>query len=100
MINPRYLYIHKKDTANALLMRHASITHSIDLPNGLVLTSAEFYFEDVKERFEQHDHVQAVAHDGDTVSDPHAQILAHLGVKAGNTAKQVRALAKKSHPLM
>lgn len=100
MINPRYLYIQKKDTANALLMRHASITHSIDLPNGLVLTSAEFHFEDMKDRFEQHDQVQPVAHDGETVTEAHAQVLAHLGVKAGHTAKQVRVLAKKIHGLM
>jgi hypothetical protein len=100
MFAPRYLYIHKKDTADALLMRHASITHSIDLPNGLVLTSAEFHFEDSKDRFEQFDQVQPDAHDGDTVTEQHARVLAHLGVKTGHTAKQVRTLAKKIHNLM
>jgi hypothetical protein len=42
----------------------------------------------------------AVAHDGNTVTEAHAQILAHLGVKTGHTAKQVRTLAKKIHNLM
>lgn len=80
-------------------MRHASITHSIDLPNGLVLTSAEFHFEDMKDRFEQHDQVQPVAHDGDRVTADHAAILAHLGVKAGHTSKQARTALKKTHGL-
>ena len=100
MFAPRYLYIHPKESARALLMRHASVTHSIDLPNGLVLTSAEFHFEDQKDRFEQHDRVQPVAHDGELVTESHAQVLAHLGVQAGQTAKQVRTLAKKIHPLL
>lgn len=100
MINPKYLYIHPKESARVLLMRHASVTHSIDLPNGLVLTSAEFHFEDLKDRFEQHDQVQPVAHDGDRVTADHAAILSHLGVQAGHTAKQARTALKKTHGLM
>ncbi len=41
-----------------------------------------------------------VAHDGEVVSDAHAQVLAHLGVKGGHTAKQTRTALKKIHGLM
>ncbi len=99
MPNPKFLYIHPKESARPLLMRHASITHSIDLPNGAVLTTAEFNFDDEKDRFEQYSQVQPVAHDGETATQDHAVILAHLGVKAGHTAKQIRKLAKAVHPL-
>ena len=100
MFAPRYLYIQKKDTANTLFKRHAANSHYIDLPGGLILSSVDFTFEDQKDRFEQHDRVQPVAHDGELVTESHAQVLAHLGVKAGQTAKQVRTLAKKIHPLL
>ena len=50
--------------------------------------------------FEKNFTVQPLAHDGDTVSEAHAEVLAHLELKAGHTAKQVRTLAKKVMPTM
>jgi hypothetical protein len=100
MFAPRYLYIQKKDTANTLFKRHAANSHYIDLPGGLIISSVDFTFEDQKDFFEQHDQVQPVAHDGETISEQHANVLAHLGVKAGHTAKQARAALKKTHGLM
>jgi hypothetical protein len=80
--------------------KHFINSHWIDLPDGNVLLSGEFSDEQRKDDFEKNVTVQAVAHEGDTVTEAHAQVLAHFGVKAGQTAKQVRTLAKKIHGLM
>ena len=99
MINPKFLYLCPRDTAIAH-GKHFINSHWIDLPDGSVLLSGEFADEQRKDDFEKNVTVQPLAHDGDTVSEAHAQVLAHLGVKAGHTAKQVRTLAKKVMPTM
>jgi hypothetical protein len=98
----RYLYILPKDVAFAQTQKHFSAAHWIDLDNGFVLMSGRLHNDDDshKEAFEKNVSVQQVAHDGDTVTESHAAMLAHLGVKAGHTAKQVRALAKQVFPTM
>jgi hypothetical protein len=98
-INPKYLYVCPADVAKAY-GRHFINSHWIDLDGKNVLLSGEFADESRKDLFEKNVTVQAFAHDGDTVTEAHAHVLAHLGVKAGHTAKQVRVLAKKIHPLL
>jgi len=100
MINPKFLYICPKDTFQAHGCKHFISAHAIDLPDGSVLVSGEFPDEQRKEGFEKHVTVKSIAQDGETVTADHAALLAHLGVQAGHTAKQVRALAKKIHGLM
>jgi len=98
-MNSRFLYILPQSSAQALALKHCAITHSIDLPNGNVLMSAEFNFEDQKDAFESYG-VECIAHDGELITESQAAQLAHLGIQVGHTAKQARALAKKIHPLL
>jgi hypothetical protein len=99
MLNPKFLYLVPRDVVMAQ-SHHLLSAHFLDLDNGKVLLSGEFADEQRKDLFEQNVFAEPIAHDGDTVTEAHAQTLAHLGVKAGHTAKQVRALAKKIHPLL
>jgi hypothetical protein len=99
MINPKFLYICPKDVALAHAFRHCTISHCIDLPDGNVLLSAEFLDELKKGDLEKNVTVEPCAED-EPVSNKHAAQLAHLGVKAGHTAKQIRKLAKAVHPLI
>jgi hypothetical protein len=99
MINPKFLYIVPRDVVMAQ-SHHLLSAHFLDLDNGLVLLSSSFADENRKDLFERNVSAQPLAHDGDTVTETHAQTLAHLGVKQGHTAKQVRTLAKKIHGLM
>ncbi len=99
MINPKFLYVCPKDVATIHAARHCSISHWIDLPDGNVLLSAEFLDEQKQTDLENNVTVEPCAHE-ETVSEKHAAQLAHLGVQAGHTAKQIRKLAKKIHGLM
>lgn len=96
MINPKYLYLHGQDLK--VLFRHTSVVHYIDLPNGMTISSAEFHFEDEKDKFETYQ-VQPICADGETATAAHAQLLGQFGVIQGHTLKQVRTALKKVHPL-
>jgi len=96
MINPKYLYLHGQDLK--VLFRHTSVVHYIDLPNGMIISSAEFHFEDAKDKFETYQ-VQPVCPDGETTTAAHVQHLGQFGVTVGQTLKQVRTALKKIHPL-
>jgi hypothetical protein len=98
-MNQKFLYVCPRDIAVAH-SRHFITANWIDLPNGSVLLSGEFSDEQRKDLFEQNISVEPCCHDGDTVTQQHAQKLASIGVRMGNTAKQVRTAAKKIHGLM
>lgn len=97
-MNQKYLYILDRDVALANVSRINF--HGIDLPNGKMLVSAEFMDEAHQESFHQHASCEPVAHDSEAISGHHAKQLEHLGVQTGHSHKQVRALAKKIHPLL
>ena len=92
-----FLYILNKDCAVA--NHHKLNHHWLELPDGRVLMSAEFVDEAHQTSFEKMATVEPVAQD-EPVSPEHAAVLAHLGVKAGDSLKQVRKSAKKIHPLL
>lgn len=98
MIQPKYLYIVPQDVAQANI--HRLNAHWIDLPGGKVLLSAEFNDESHQVDFHKTVSAEPVAHDGELVSDKHAQQLAHLGIKPIHGHKQIRAVVKKIHGLM
>lgn len=98
MINPKFLYLCPIDVAKAN-GKHFVNAHWIEVGNK-VLLSGEFADEHRKNDFERNVTVQAVAHDGETVTVEHAELLAGIGVKQGHTHRQVRALAKAILPTM
>src|SRR5208337_4186961 len=100
MINPKFLYVCPRGIALAHGSRKFSAMHFIDLPDGSALVSGEFHDEISKDQWESHIEVEPVAPDGETVSKKHAQQLAHLGVKSGHRASEIRKLAKQAHKLM
>ena len=98
----RYLYLLPKDVAQAQAQKHFARAQWIDLGGEMVFLSGRFHNDDEshKDTFERNVSVKPCCHDGETVTEKHAGMLAHLGVKSGHSGSQVRSLAKKIHPLM
>lgn len=95
----KFFYIVPGDVAVSNLHRFRNF-HYVNLPDGRVLLSGEFHDEQFKQDWERNASALPVAHGGDTVSEEHATVLDHLGVKPGHSHKQLRSLVRKHHPLM